>query len=76
MSQDLRLPRHARVQRRPVDHVRNCEPYAHRSVVYNSTAMSLIVEIESQTSRFGVFAAVDSETITAKAGELFGLLGI
>jgi hypothetical protein len=60
MSQDLRLPRHACVQRKPEDNVRNCEPYAHRSVVQNSTAMSSIVEIESQTSRFGVFTAVDS----------------
>ena len=37
--------------------------------------MSPIVEIESLTRRFGVFTAVDSLTITANAGEVFGLLG-
>ena len=37
--------------------------------------MSPIVEIESLTRRFGVFTAVDSLTITANAGEVFGLPG-
>jgi ABC-type multidrug transport system ATPase subunit len=37
--------------------------------------MSPIVEIECLTRRFGVFTAVDSLTITANAGEVFGLLG-
>ena len=37
--------------------------------------MSLIVEIESLTRRFGAFTAVDSLCITANAGEVFGLLG-
>ena len=37
--------------------------------------MGPIVEIESLTRRFGVFTAVDSLTITANAGEVFGLLG-
>jgi ABC-2 type transport system ATP-binding protein len=34
-----------------------------------------IVEIESLTRRFGAFTAVDSLSITANAGEVFGLLG-
>src|ERR1017187_9639160 len=37
--------------------------------------MGPIVEMESLTRRFGVFTAVDSLTITANAGEVFGLLG-
>ena len=36
---------------------------------------SPIVEIESLTRRFGAFTAVDSLTLTANAGEVFGLLG-
>ena len=34
-----------------------------------------IVEIETLTRRFGAFAAVDSLTLTANAGEVFGLPG-
>ena len=37
--------------------------------------MTPIVEIESLTRRFGAFTAVDSLTITANTGEVFGLLG-
>jgi ABC-2 type transport system ATP-binding protein len=37
--------------------------------------MTPIVEIESLTRRFGEFTAVDSLTINANAGEVFGLLG-
>jgi ABC-2 type transport system ATP-binding protein len=37
--------------------------------------MTPIVEIESLTRRFGAFTAVDSLTINANAGEVFGLLG-
>ena len=36
---------------------------------------SPVVEIETLTRRFGTFTAVDSLTLTANAGEVFGLLG-
>ena len=36
---------------------------------------SPVVEIEALTRRFGAFAAVDSLTLAANAGEVFGLLG-
>ena len=37
--------------------------------------ISPVVEIESLTRRFGAFTAVDSLTLVANAGEVFGLLG-
>jgi len=37
--------------------------------------MSPVVEIETLTRRFGTFTAVDSLTLAANAGEVFGLLG-
>jgi ABC-2 type transport system ATP-binding protein len=37
--------------------------------------ISPVVEIETLTRRFGTFTAVDSLTLVANAGEVFGLLG-
>jgi ABC-2 type transport system ATP-binding protein len=37
--------------------------------------ISPVVEIETLTHRFGPFTAVDSLTLSANAGEVFGLLG-
>jgi ABC-2 type transport system ATP-binding protein len=37
--------------------------------------ISPVVEIETLTRRFGTFTAVDPVTLTANAGEVFGLLG-
>ncbi|MGD0789334.1 MAG: ATP-binding cassette domain-containing protein [Terracidiphilus sp.] len=37
--------------------------------------MGPVVEIETLTRRFGTFTAVDCLTLTANAGEVFGVLG-
>jgi len=36
---------------------------------------NLVLEIKNLTRRFGKFTAVDSLTLSVKAGEVFGLLG-
>ena len=53
----------------------NCEPHAPLRPDYNSAVTSPVVEIETLTRRFGTFTAVDSLTLAADAGEVFGLLG-
>ncbi len=57
------------------NNVCNCEPRAYPSVVKNPAVMSPIVEIENLARRFGALTAVDSLTVTANAGEVFGLFG-
>ena len=53
----------------------NCEPPTHLRPDYNSAVTSPVVEIETLTPRFGTFTAVDSLTLAADAGAVFGLLG-
>ena len=52
-----------------------CDPYADRPAVYNPAVTTPVVEIEKLSRRFGTFTAVDSLTLVANAGEVFGLLG-
>lgn len=52
-----------------------CDPYADRPAVYNPAVTNPVVEIEKLSRRFGTFTAVDSLTLVANAGEVFGLLG-
>ena len=52
-----------------------CDPYADRPTVYNPAVTTPVVEIEKLSRRFGTFTAVDSLTLVANAGEVFGLLG-
>ena len=52
-----------------------CDLYADRPAVYNPAVTTPVVEIEKLSRRFGTFTAVDSLTLVANAGEVFGLLG-
>ena len=52
-----------------------CDPYADRPAVYNPAVTTPVVEIEKLSRRFGTFTAIDSLTLVANAGEVFGLLG-
>ena len=52
-----------------------CDPYAVRPAVYNPAVTTPVVEIEKLSRSFGTFTAVDSLTLVANAGEVFGLLG-
>lgn len=52
-----------------------CDPYADRPAVYNPAVTIPVVEIEKLSRRFGTFTAVDSLSLVANAGEVFGLLG-
>ena len=53
----------------------NCDPYTDLPAVYNRAVTTPVVEIEKLSRRFGTFTAVDSLTLVANAGEVFGLLG-
>src|ERR1039457_7155934 len=52
-----------------------CDPRADRPALYNPAVTTPVVEIEKLSRRFGTFTAVDSLTLVANAGEVFGLLG-
>jgi hypothetical protein len=75
MDQDAGSLRYACVQRKPVGNACNFDPLAHSPAACNGAVSSPIVEIGSLTRRFGAFTAVGSLTMTANAGEVFGLLG-
>jgi len=53
----------------------NSDPSWDTKAIYNPTVISPVVAIDSLTRRFGAFTAVDSLTLAANAGEVFGLLG-
>jgi len=53
----------------------NSEPYRYLKNSYNPKVTSPVVEIENLTRRFGEITAVDSLSLVANAGEVFGLLG-
>ena len=53
----------------------NCDPHTDSCPVYNPAVTTPVVEIEKLSRRFGTFTAVDSLTLVANAGEVFGLLG-
>jgi len=53
----------------------NSDPSWDLKTNYNPTVISPVVAIDILTRRFGAFTAVDSLTLAANAGEVFGLLG-
>ena len=69
------LPVHAQIQCVSANIVCNCDPRKDPHPAYNLAVTTPVVEIDNLSRRFGEFTAVDSLTLEANAGEVFGLLG-